>query len=216
MTDGRLQLSPLPDEYDVLHFPEFDFAIPSTEERFRARLVELFPAEAEAIDRFFRTTRRAMAGLAARNVFASFPAGVRRIGESIVERLVPSTYRSVWDQVTRSVRDPRLRAVLAARWGLYGTAPRSSAFGYHAAVPLTFFMDGTAHPVGGPRRSVASSWRPSRTTMWCCARGSGSPRSLSNTAGSPVSTSRTPPLDGATASGRTPLSARPVCATRTR
>lgn len=151
MTDGRLQLSPLPDEYDVLHFPEFDFAIPSTEERFRARLVELFPTEAEAISRFFRTTRRAMAGLAARNVFASFPAGVRRIGESIVERLVPSTYRSVWDQVTRSVRDPRLRAVLAARWGLYGTAPRSSAFGYHAAVPLTFFMDGTAHPVGGPR-----------------------------------------------------------------
>ncbi len=94
MTDGRVQLSPLPDEYDVLHFPGFDFAIPSTEERFRARLVESFPAEAEAIDGFFRTTRRAMAGLAARNVFASFPAGVRGVGESIVQRLFPSTYRS--------------------------------------------------------------------------------------------------------------------------
>ncbi|MFD4511437.1 FAD-dependent oxidoreductase [Streptomyces sp. NPDC058457] len=151
MTDGRAQLSPLPDEYDALHFPGFDFAVPATKERFRERLKERFPAESDAIDRFFRTTRWAMAGLTARNVFASFPAGVRKAGAPIVERLFPSTFRSLRDQVSRSFRDPRLRAVLAARWGLYGTPPASSAFGYHAAVPLTFFMEGTAHPVGGPQ-----------------------------------------------------------------
>jgi ferredoxin-NADP reductase/phytoene dehydrogenase-like protein len=151
MTDGRVQLSPLPDEYDALHFPGFDFAVPATKERFRERLKERFPAEADAIDAFFRTTRWAMAGLTARNVFASFPAGVRKAGAPIVERLFPSTFRSLRDQVSRSFRDPRLRAVLAARWGLYGTPPASSAFGYHAAVPLTFFMEGTAHPVGGPQ-----------------------------------------------------------------
>ncbi|MEU1410669.1 FAD-dependent oxidoreductase [Streptomyces sp. NPDC005731] len=151
MTDGRAQLSPLPDEYDALHFPEFDFAVPATKERFRARLKEQFPAEADAIDGFFRTTRWAMAGLTARNVFASFPAGLRKASGRLIERLFPSTYRSVRDQVARSFRDPRLQAVLAARWGLYGTPPASSAFGYHAAVPLTFFMEGTAHPVGGPQ-----------------------------------------------------------------
>ncbi|GIE78452.1 hypothetical protein Aph02nite_44020 [Actinoplanes philippinensis] len=150
MTDGRAQLSPLPDDYDVLHFPEFDFAVPATRDRFRERLVESFPDEAAAIDAFFRTIRRAMIGLAARNVLASFPAGVRNVGAPMVRALFPKTYRSVSDQVARSFRDPRLRAIFAARWGLYGTAPRSSAFGYHAAVPLTFFMDGTAHPVGGP------------------------------------------------------------------
>ncbi|WP_405905937.1 FAD-dependent oxidoreductase [Streptomyces sp. NBC_00828] len=151
MTDGRAQLSPLPDEYDALHFPGFDFAVPATKERFCGRLKERFPAESDAIDRFFRTTRWAMAGLTARNVFASFPGGVRRAGTSVVERLFPSAYRSLRDQVARSFRDPQLRAVLAARWGLYGTPPASSAFGYHAAVPLTFFMEGTAHPVGGPQ-----------------------------------------------------------------
>ncbi|MFF3583932.1 FAD-dependent oxidoreductase [Streptomyces mirabilis] len=151
MTDGRAQLSPLPDEYDALHFPGFDFAVPATKERFRERLKERFPAESDAIDRFFRTTRWAMAGLTARNVFASFPAGVRKAGAPLVERLFPSAFRSLRDQVSRSFRDPCLRAVLAARWGLYGTPPVSSAFGYHAAVPLTFFMEGTAHPVGGPQ-----------------------------------------------------------------
>ncbi|MET8637190.1 FAD-dependent oxidoreductase [Streptomyces sp. NPDC004680] len=151
MTDGRAQLSPLPDEYDALHFPGFDFAVPATKERFRARLKEQFAAEADAIDGFFRTTRWAMVGLTARNVFASFPAGLRKASARLIERLFPSTYRSVRDQVARSFRDPRLQAVLAARWGLYGTPPASSAFGYHAAVPLTFFMEGTAHPVGGPQ-----------------------------------------------------------------
>lgn len=151
MTDGRVQLSPLPDDYDVLHFPDFDFAVPATKERFRARLAEQFPAEADAIDDFLRTTRRGMSGLTARNVFASFPAGLRKVGFPLVERLFPSAYRTLRDQVSRSVRDPRLQAVLAARWGLYGIPPASAAFGYHAAVPLTFFMEGTAHPVGGPK-----------------------------------------------------------------
>ncbi|MFE5331328.1 2Fe-2S iron-sulfur cluster-binding protein [Embleya sp. NPDC056575] len=151
MTDGRAQLRPLPDEYDALHFPGFDFAVPATKERFRARLKERFPDEADAIDGFFRTTRRAMVGLTVRNVFASFPGGLHKAGAPVMRRLFPAAYRTLRDQVARSFRDPQLRAVLAARWGLYGTPPTSSAFGYHAAVPLTYFMDGTAHPVGGPQ-----------------------------------------------------------------
>jgi all-trans-retinol 13,14-reductase len=150
MTDGRVQLHPLPGDYDVLHFPGFDFAVPAGREKLRERLVQRFPDEAGDIDRFFTAIRRAMAGLAARNVVASLPAAVRGIGAPMVERLFPSTYRSLSEQMARSFRDPELRAVLAARWGLYGIPPRDSAFGYHAAVPLTFFMNGTAHPVGGP------------------------------------------------------------------
>ncbi len=119
MTDGRVQLWPLPDDYDVLHFPDFDFAVPATRERLRARLAEHFPAEAGAVDGFLRATRRAMVGLAARNILASMPGGVPKA----VERLFPGAYRSVRDQVTRRFEDARLRAVLAARWGGC-TAPR--------------------------------------------------------------------------------------------
>ena len=151
LTDGRVQLTALPDEYDVLHFPGFDFSVPASGERFRARLRAEFPDEAGAIDRFFRTMRWALAGLVTRNILASFPAPVRATGFPIVQRLFPSTYRSLWDQVCRHFTDPRLRAVVAARWGLYGQRPSSSAFGFHASVPLTFFLDGTSHPVGGPK-----------------------------------------------------------------
>ncbi|MBM2619725.1 2Fe-2S iron-sulfur cluster binding domain-containing protein [Actinoplanes sp. LDG1-06] len=163
MTDGRVQLQPLPDDYDVLHFPGYDFAVPAGREQFRDRLAQQFPGEVGAVDNFLRTTRRAMTGLAARNVLASFPPAVRAMGFPIVQSLFPSTYRSVREQVLRSFRDPRLRAILAARWGLYGTPPATSAFGSHASVPLTFFMGGTAHPVGGPKelgRIVLESLSP--------------------------------------------------------
>jgi phytoene dehydrogenase-like protein len=167
MTDGRVQLWRLPDEYDILHFPEFDFSVPASRERFTARLKEQFPGEAAAIDGYFRSVRRGMVGLAARNVLSSLGTTMRRLGFPLVERLYPETYRSLWDQVCRSVTDPRLRAILVARWGLYGTPPADSAFGYHAAVPTTFFIDGTAHPVGGPKavpraHEVAGRVRASR------------------------------------------------------
>lgn len=92
-----------------------------------------------------------MGGLAARNVLSSMPSPVQRMGFPVVERLFPAAYRSSRDEIDRSVTDPRLRAILQARRGLYGTPPATSAFGYHAAVPTTFFMAGTAHPVGGGR-----------------------------------------------------------------
>ncbi|MFI5953764.1 2Fe-2S iron-sulfur cluster-binding protein [Cryptosporangium sp. NPDC051539] len=151
LTDARAQFAPLPDEFDVLHFPDFDFAIPASEERFRARLAERFPDEADAVDRFFGTIGRARTGLVARNVVSSFPSLVRRLGFPIVERLFPSTYRTLDDQLARHFRDPRLRAVLAARWELYGTPPGAGAFGYHASVPMTYYLSGGTHPVGGPK-----------------------------------------------------------------
>ncbi|MCP2266067.1 FAD-dependent oxidoreductase [Promicromonospora thailandica] len=150
MTDGRAQFTRLPDDFDVLHFPGLDFAVPSSRDRFRDRLKEQFPAESAAIDRFFRSVPRAMGALTARNTLASFPAPVGALGLPVVERLFPSAYRTLWQEVSRSFRDPGLRAVVAARWGLYGPPPEESAFGYHASVPLTYFADGATHPVGGP------------------------------------------------------------------
>ncbi|WP_035855821.1 2Fe-2S iron-sulfur cluster-binding protein [Cryptosporangium arvum] len=152
LTDGRAQFAPLPDEFEVLHFEDFEFSVPASGERFRARLKERFPREAGNVDRFFTSVARARTGLAARNVFSSFPAAVRRLGFPLVERLYPATYRTLQDELARHFRDPGIRAVLAARWELYGTPPDRGAFGYHASVPMTYYLNGGTHPVGGPKQ----------------------------------------------------------------
>src|SRR5690348_13338018 len=53
LTENRIQWSPLPDDYDVMAFPAWRFAIPSSEDAYKARLEERFPDEFAAIEKFF-------------------------------------------------------------------------------------------------------------------------------------------------------------------
>jgi all-trans-retinol 13,14-reductase len=49
------------------------------------------------------------------------------------------------------MRDPRLAAILSARWGDYGIPPERSPFAVHALVMGSYF-NGAYYPVGGPAR----------------------------------------------------------------
>ncbi|MGX9425605.1 2Fe-2S iron-sulfur cluster-binding protein [Bradyrhizobium sp. LeoA1S1] len=151
LTDGRAQYHPLPDDYDILHFPGFDFAIPASEAKFRERLKAQFPDEAGAVDRFFARVRKASRGLTARNIVSSFSPIIRALSLPVIERLYPDTYRSIRDVVANHFRDPALRAIVTARWGLFGPPPATSAFGCHALVAIQSYKDGATHPVGGPK-----------------------------------------------------------------
>ncbi len=151
LADGRVQYQRLPDDYDILHFPGFDFTVPASVTEFRARLKDRFPAEAGSVDRFFATARKAARGLTARNIVSSLSPVIRTVALPVIERLYPDTFRAIKDVVARHFRDPALRAIVSARWGLFGPPPATSAFGNHAIVALLSFMEGATHPVGGPK-----------------------------------------------------------------
>lgn len=151
LTDGRLQWQRLPTEYDVLHFPDLDFAVPASETRFSDRLKEMFPSETKAVDDYFVTVRKAAKGMIVRHVVTSLPSPLRTLGMPLVRGLFPESFRSLHDQMIRSFRDPKLRAIASARWGLYGRPPAESAFGFHALIPMSSYIDGAVYPVGGPR-----------------------------------------------------------------
>ncbi len=151
LADGRVQYHRLPHDYDLLHFPGFDFAVPASEAEFRARLKARFPDEAASVDRFFATVRKAARGLMARNLVASASPVIRAMLLPVIERLYSDTFRTIRDVTARHFRDPALRAIVSARWGLFGPPPATSAFGGHAIVALQAFMNGATHPVGGPK-----------------------------------------------------------------
>ncbi|MGE0817017.1 MAG: FAD-binding protein, partial [Vicinamibacterales bacterium] len=151
LADGRVQYHRLPDDYDILHFPGFDFAVPASEAEFRARLKARFPDEADAVDRFFATVRNAVRGLIARHLVSSAPAAVRAVLLPIIAWSHRDTFRTIRDVAARHFRHPELRAIVSARWGLFGPPPATSAFGGHAVVALQAFMGGATHPVGGPK-----------------------------------------------------------------
>ena len=151
LTDGRVSFQRLPDHYDILHFPEFDFAVPSSAKALRERLKAQFSAEESAIDGFFSAVSKAARGAVARHIASALPAAVRAVGLPIIEHLHPDTFRAITTVVAQHFSDPKLRAIVSARWGLHGTPPSISAFGAHAAVSLEGFAEGATHPVGGPR-----------------------------------------------------------------
>jgi ferredoxin-NADP reductase/phytoene dehydrogenase-like protein len=151
LADGRAQFQRLPHDYDVLHFPGVELAVPASEKELKSRLKARFPQETQAIDRFFATVRRASRGLVARNVAVSLAPPIRAMALPMIEFLSRDTFRPIRDVVARHFRDPKLRAIVSARWGLFGPPPGQSAFGTHAVIGIRAFMDGATHPVGGPR-----------------------------------------------------------------
>lgn len=150
LTGGRLQWAPVGEVYDEFNFPDgFTIQLPDDPEAFRERLLDAFPEERGAIDEYLVLTKhaaRATAGLlqsrAAPRLLA--PGAARKAAAAAMPH-VSATTAEVLAGLTD---DPRLRAVLAAQWGYYGTPPSRSSFGMHALM-VRHFLRGAYYPVGG-------------------------------------------------------------------
>ena len=146
---GRIALAQIPGTYDRIHFPDFEIAFAPP----RAALVQTlkagFPDERAGIDRYFDAVDRGVLALGAAFATHAAPDLVARplawLKGTEIERWVG---RTTWDVVCECVHDPRLRAVLCAQWGDYGSRPKDSSFAMHATVAQHYF-DGAWYPVGG-------------------------------------------------------------------
>jgi phytoene dehydrogenase-like protein len=146
-TGGALRWNPLPDTFERLVFPGFEFRIRAGREQLVEDLTRAFPAEAEAIrawlDDVARATSvsalRAMSGALPRPVFAAARAAMAgrfALGDTCLR-----------DYLARRFADPRLRAIVGARWGDHGVPPSRSAFYAHAMI-VAHYLDGAVYPVG--------------------------------------------------------------------
>lgn len=155
--DGRLAWEPVGEFYDEFNFPDgFSVRLPDTAEGFRQTLGESFPGERAAIDEYLALTRTA-----ARSVSKAIQARAmpRLLAPGAAGRAMAAAAPHV-DATTAEVLasltdDPRMRAVLAAQWGYYGTPPSRSSFAMHALM-VRHFLRGAYYPVGGAA-SIADS-----------------------------------------------------------
>jgi all-trans-retinol 13,14-reductase len=136
VTDGGLAWRRMADPFERLVFPGFEVALRGG--RFREDLAGAFPSEGATVDRFLRDVGRATSYLGV--------LGMR--GRARRRRLALGT-TGAW--LDAHVRDPRLRAVLGARWGDYGLPPSRSAFLAHATI-TSHYLGGGSYPVGGAGR----------------------------------------------------------------
>ncbi|MCC6521381.1 MAG: NAD(P)/FAD-dependent oxidoreductase [Polyangiaceae bacterium] len=137
-----------PDGFDRLVFPGYEIAMPRGADRYRERLTRDFPHEERGLERFFAVLAEFRASIAAVGRVRDLRSALR------VARHVPFLVRHVRatfaDVIDPLVRDPLLRAVLAAQGGDYGLPP-SRASALIGLGLLDHYLSGAYYPLGGSR-----------------------------------------------------------------
>lgn len=147
-TGGTLRWSRLPDPFERLVFPGFEFEIHAGRERFAEDLCRIFPAEADAIRAYLRDVGRAASASALLSVRGAAPAAIAALARITLGRRLALARRTTREVLEARFRDERLRAVLGARWLDHGLPPGRSAFLAHAVI-TAHYLDGALYPVGG-------------------------------------------------------------------
>lgn len=152
LTGHRLAWASLGPVYDTFDFPDFRIDFASDRKAFQDALQAAFPKERDAIAEYGRITREvagAMRMYYLSRLISPWAAPVTdRLIAGRAHRLLQETTEVV---LSRFIKDERLRRVLTAQWGYYGSPPSRSSFAIHALV-ARHFQHGGYYPVGGSGR----------------------------------------------------------------
>jgi phytoene dehydrogenase-like protein len=157
-TGGDVRWAPMPETYDRLVFPGFEFGIRAGKENFRADLHAAFPAEGRAIDRFFADVDRAASWMNVLAMRSAAPAPLAAVLGAVMSGRGALARRTTRSWLDEHVRDERLKAVLGARWGDYGLPPAQSAFLAHSVI-TRHYLEGGSYPSGTSARIAEGAAR---------------------------------------------------------
>jgi len=138
-----------PDGYDHLLIEGERFDIPRGFARYFARLVERFPHERYGLTRYFDTLRRIQKEILACDTMLTFPRVLAIPLKS--PTLIAWGFRTHAALLDATIRDRRLRAILAAQSGDHGLAPSRVSLPLHASL-IAHYQNGAFYPRGGGGR----------------------------------------------------------------
>jgi all-trans-retinol 13,14-reductase len=150
---GALEWTSLGPVYDEFHYPQgFRIDFPDSPDRFRANLIEAFPGETAAIDRYLSLVKEIAGGMRGYYLARTLPRWSDVLTQHTIARKAQTWLtRSTQEVLAELTDDPRLRAVFAAQWGYYGVPPSRSCFAMQALV-VKHFLHGGYYPKGGSQQ----------------------------------------------------------------
>jgi phytoene dehydrogenase-like protein len=149
VTAGTVKWQSMPDVYDRILIEGRTFEFAAGLEHFRERLLQSFPDEITAIDRYIAAVKACTRASRLYYAEKAVPAPLA----ALVGGLMRWPYMRWAKQTTREVLEPitdnrELIGVLTAQWGDYGLPPGKSSFAAHAMI-AAHYLDGASYPVGG-------------------------------------------------------------------
>jgi len=152
LSQGHLEWADMGEVYDriVIGSDRYDYR--KGRRNLEASLKAAFPADHQAIDRYFAAVGETARGAQAFFAEKALPPVLAALAGPVMRRrylrFAGRTTRSVLEELTGN---QRLIAVLAGQYGDYGLPPAESSFAIHAAVTSHYFGGGY-YPVGGAAR----------------------------------------------------------------
>ncbi|MEZ4295595.1 MAG: NAD(P)/FAD-dependent oxidoreductase [Polyangiaceae bacterium] len=144
---SKLQFRELsPDGFERIVFPGYEITMPRGVDLYRERLLRDFPHERDGIDRFFDLLAQFRAAMKVIQKINGLPGAIDAVPHvPFLLRYGRATYAELLNPI---IKDPLLRAVLAAQSGDYGLPPRRAS----ALIGLGLvdhYIRGAYFPVGG-------------------------------------------------------------------
>ncbi|MBI3395622.1 MAG: NAD(P)/FAD-dependent oxidoreductase [Spirochaetia bacterium] len=134
----------MPEPFEKFVYPGRTFELYGDEARFKSDLLSQFPAEAEAIERYFQDIRKASALFGKSMMIKSTAPSL----ESFRAQMVDKNIVTLKDYLDFHFKNTDLKAILASQWGDYGLPPSKCTFATHAALVVHYF-NGGFYPIGG-------------------------------------------------------------------
>lgn len=140
VSDGKLEWADMGPVYDRAVIGEEVFDFPKGKERLKAALVDRFPEEAAAIERYFQLIARVQRSMRLYYLDKALPSFLSRvIGPLLRWRYLRDADRTVGEVLDVLTRNRLLKAILSTQCGDYGLPPSQASFAIHALVASHYF-----------------------------------------------------------------------------
>lgn len=138
------------DGFDTLVFPDFRFRIPANLDRYRDRLVAMFPQERRGIDKYVRLVASVMKVSRVLDVHEGHRPPLATLAGMALDalRVAPHRTATIAEVLGGMIRDPKLAAVLLGQSGDYGLPPGRVSALLHLGLAGHYFR-GAYYPKGG-------------------------------------------------------------------
>ena len=149
ITDGKLKWAPMDENYDRFFLGDRVVNLRAGKQGFRESLLEAFPQEEEAIDRYMALLGKMASGMQLYTLSKLAPSFLGPLlGKGLKKGLPDYFNRCTYDVLRELTDNEELIGALTGQWGDYGVTPRQSSFLIHSLI-VKHFIHGGYYPVGG-------------------------------------------------------------------
>ena len=158
ITNGNLDWHKMPFEFETFVYPDFSFRQPANPNKFKNRLIEMFPEEKSGIIQYFQDVKIAAKWFQSNLMYKVIPGWLINLTNLFKKDKSGLALMTTKEYLDRNFKNKKLKALLTSIWGDYGVPPSESAFAMHSLV-VRSYLHGGYFPIGGAS-AIASAMIP--------------------------------------------------------